>query len=310
LPHPREGGFVRGSLSVLFILALSSCHKDALPTGPAAGPGRLAFVTLRNGGQYDIYLMNPNGTGVAQLTAGTADDATPAWSPNGQRIAFFSNRSTFLGDTQPDFNIWVVNADGSGTPTQLTSDPGNEISPAWSPDGASIAFATNRDSGDFEIYVMDALGANAVRLTRAAGQDGQPAWSPDGQTIAFASTRGAVADTADIYSMSSADGSGVTNLTNTPGATELMPAWSPDGTKIAFASDRSGDFQIWVMKANGDSAVQLTHSTAPAEFPDWSPDGTRIAYDADGHIWIMYADGSQPTRVTSKTVDGQPRWKP
>jgi len=301
---------VRRSLSALLVLALAACHKDSLPGGPAAGPGRLAFVTLRNFGNYDLYLMNPNGTAVAQLTSGTADDAWPSWSPNGQRIVFYSNRSTFVGDTQPDFNIWVVNTDGSGNPTQLTSDPGNEIQPAWSPDGGSIAFVTDRDSGDFEIYVMDALGASATRLTRAKGEDGEPAWSPDGATIAFATTRDAVADTAEIYTMKALDGTNLVNLTQNAAATDLDPAWSPDGTKIAFASDRTGLLQIWVMNANGTSPVQLTHSTSPARLPAWSPDGTRIAYEADSHIWIMYADGSQPTKVTSKTVDGQPRWKP
>jgi Tol biopolymer transport system component len=303
---------VRRSLSALLVLALAACHKDALPTGPAAGPGQLAFMTLRNFGQWDLYVMNPNGTAVAQLTPGLADDVWPTWSPNGQRLVFYSNRSTFLGDTAPDWNIWVMNADGSGSATQLTSDPADEIQPSWSPDGGSIAFATNRDSGDYEIYVMDALGASATRLTTTTGEDAQPAWSPDGTTIAFATTRDAPTDSLpEIYVMSASDGSGATNLSNTPTASDILPAWSPDGTKIAFASDRSGQLQIWVMKANGDSAKQLTNGAAPAEFPSWSPDGTRIAYDSDGHIWIMYADGGEPTRITNKLyADVAPRWKP
>jgi Tol biopolymer transport system component len=65
------------------------------------------------------------------------------------------------------------------------------------------------------------------------------------------------------------------------------------------------------MNVDGTSPVRLTASSSPAEFPSWSPDGSKIAYDADGHIFIMYADGSQPTQITSKLYsDVLPRWRP
>lgn len=316
---------MRSALSVLLIAALATC-KAELPSGPAAGSGRLAFATKRNADQWDIYLMNPNGSGVAQLDPSLANDLWPSWSPDGKRIVYQSDRTVKPGP--PDtvitgidttisyppvafYNLYVINADGTGL-TRLVTDTTNDIEPAWSTDGTKIAFSTNRDAGDYEVYVMHADGTNPVRLTNSPGEDGQPAWSPDGSKLAFATTRDAPTDSLhpEIYVMSALDGSGPVNLTRNAAA-DIEPAWSPDGTKIAFASDRSGQFEIWVMNANGANPVRLTNSAAPAEFPAWSPDGSKIAYDSDGHIWVMYADGSQPTQITSKLyVDAIPRWRP
>ena len=316
---------MRPVLSVLLIAALAACTGD-LPTGPAAGSGRLAFVTNRNAGQWDIYVMNPNGSGVAQLDPSLASDLWPSWSPDGKRIVYQSDRTVKPGP--PDtvitgidttitprsvafYNLYGINADGTGF-QRLAADTTNDIQPAWSPDGTKIAFSTDRVAGDYEVYVMQADGTNPVRLTNSPGEDGQPAWSPDGSKLAFATTRDAPLDSLhpEIYVMSAVDGSGPVNLTRNTAA-DIEPAWSPDGAKIAFASDRSGQFEIWVMNANGTSPARLTHGSAPAEFPAWSPDGTKIAYDSDGHIWIMYADGSQPTQVTSKLYsDVIPRWRP
>jgi len=312
-------------MSVLLLATLAACNGE-LPSGPAAGSGRLAFATNRNSGQWDIYLMNQNGTGVAQLDPSLANDLWPSWSPDGKRIVYQSDRTLKPGPpdtvitgidttiTYPPvafYNLYVINTDGTGV-QRLAPDTTNDIQPAWSPDGTKIAFSTDRDAGDYEVYVMHADGTNPVRLTNSPGEDGQPAWSPDGSKLAFATTRDAPTDSLhpEIYVMSALDGSGPANLTRNAAA-DIEPAWSPDGTKIAFASDRSGQFEIWVMNANGTNPVRLTNSAAPAEFPAWSPDGTKIAYDSDGHIWIMYADGSQPTQVTSKVYsDVIPRWRP
>jgi hypothetical protein len=168
--------------------------------------------------------------------------------------------------------IGTIYADGGGL-TWLT-DTGTDIDPSWSADGEKIAFASSRD-GNYEIYVMDASGANQTRLTNDAAADTQPSWSPDGRRIAF--YRGS--PFYDIFVVN-ADGTGVTNLTN--GAFGSEPAWSPDGQKIAFIF---GD-NVFTMNAGGTGRTPVTNygPDSRSSFhdpgdPDWSPDGKRIAFD-------------------------------
>jgi Tol biopolymer transport system component len=125
--------------------------------------------------------MDSDGSNVIRLTHAAGIDEQPAWSPDGHRIAFTSNR----GGTA---EIYVMDANGTNV-VQLTK--GNQsafsVLPAWSPDGGRIAHSSNRD-GDVEIYVMNPDGSDVVQLTTGGGMT-MPAWSPDGRRIAFASDR-------------------------------------------------------------------------------------------------------------------------
>ncbi len=243
----------------------------------------------------------PVSLAVVQLTDNYSGDYTPAWSPDGRRIAFQSDRD---GDSE----IYVMNAAGSGV-TQLTHNGAGDWSPAWSPDGRRIAFNSDRD-GDSEIYVMNAAGSGVTQLTHNDAGDHGPAWSPDGQRIAFNSDRDG---DHEIYVMNAA-GSGVTQLTH-HGAWDFAPAWSPDGRRIAFSSLRDGDFEIYLMNAAGSGVTQLTHNDAVDWFPAWSPDGRRIAFesdrDGDSEIYVMNAAGSGVTQLThNDDEDWFPAWSP
>ncbi len=184
--------------------------------------------------------------------------------------------------------------------------------------GQKIVFGSARNSGNHDIFVMDADGSNQTRLTTSLAYDDQPKWSPDGSKIVFMSGRDG---NLEIYSMN-ADGSVQTNLTNNPAA-DGFPAWSPDGTRIAFVSGNLGNpssFEIFVMNANGTNRTQLTNDLLVDAMPAWSPDSAKIVFMSGStsvfdpnsfEIFVINADGSNRTRLTTNTVaDGQPSYSP
>jgi TolB protein len=235
--------------------------------------------------------------GLGRAAARPAEATFPGG--NGQ-IAFESDRDG-------DFEIYVMNADGTGQ-TNVTLHPtSDDVDPAWAPDGSSIAFSSLRD-GNQEVYIMGADGSAQTRLTDDPAADGNPAWSPDGKKIAFESFRDG---NSEIYVMN-ADGSGATNLTQN-GAADFDAAWSPDGSKIAFASTRDGNREIY---ADGSGQTNLTQNAVFDFEPEWSPDGSKIAFrrgffsDPDPDLYVMNADGSLPTLLTDNLdFDVDPAWQ-
>ncbi len=267
---------------------------------------RIAFDSTRNSNR-DVYAIGVDGSEETRLTTATAADWMAAWSPDGSKIAFVSQR-----DGAGVSNIYVMNANGTEQ-TQLTTS-GKDNWPAWSPDGTKIAFQSARDGGFPQIYVMNADGAAQTRLTHdnTVG-DSSPSWSPDGTMIAFYSNR--YQQTSQIYVMN-ADGTDQTRISDFT-ADDLYPSWSPDGNRIAFASGGFSD--VWVMNADGTARQRLTDNqglgTQRSNYPKWSPDGSQIAFVYYGtgsfDIYTMHADGSGRTRVTNNSVaDVLPAWSP
>jgi dipeptidyl aminopeptidase/acylaminoacyl peptidase len=208
-------------------------------------------------------------------------------------------------------DVFVMNSDGSGLVSLTRDSWAAETQPAFSPDGSRIAFVSDR-TGDAEIFVMDADGTDVTQLTSNPAQEFDPAFSADGSRIAFASGRGG---NGDLYVIG-VDGSGETRLTTSP-ANEQDPAFSADGSRLAFVSDREGNREIYVAAADGNDPVRLTADPAADYQPNFSPDGSRIAFTSTraggpAHIYVMGADGSAPTPLSSSDTssDQDPSFSP
>ena len=229
------------------------------------GGSKIAFTSNQavNGipwdGNWDVYTMNPDGSGVTNITNSPSYDFGATWSPDGSKIAFDSDRTG-------NHEIFVMDEFG-GNLVNLSNNAAAEGHPAWAPNGSKIAFFSTRD-GNNEIYVMNADGSGQTRITNNAATDYLPTWSPDGTKIAFTSNRDG---NFEIYSMN-ANGSGLTRLTNNA-AEDIEPAWSPDGTKIVFVSLRNGNYEIYSMKSDGKgNPTRLTNNSPYLDAdPTWKP---------------------------------------
>jgi Tol biopolymer transport system component len=248
--------------------------------------GKIAFSSSADG-DHDIYTMNPDGSELVNLTDafGDATDDDPNWSPDGSKIAFASGRA---GGEDHLFanNIFVMNADGSDQ-IQLTFEADHQFSvqPSWSPDGAQLAFTSDRE-GDWEIFTMDADGSDQTNITgpnqSLSYDDKNPDWSPDGTRVIFEGVREGAWEilTADP------DGTNEVNLTaeDDPPFANIngYASYRPDGSKIVFMrqiNDGSDDWDIWVMDPDGTAKENLVPDDEFQDVaPSWSPDGNQIVF--------------------------------
>ncbi|MBU0478728.1 hypothetical protein KKC91_09200 [bacterium] len=280
----------------LFILSVFARNAES----------KIAFSSNRDG-DYEIYIMNNDGTGLTKLTNNATDDIWPVFSPNGSKITFTSNGNG-------NYEVYVMNSDGTNQ-TRLTSDSAEDWASDWYDN--QIAFTSNR-SGTYEVYTMNSDGSNQERLTfNWPFEDADPSCYEN--KIAFTSniSGGLPPDEASynirLLTILDDEHQEERNLTNT--GDNGYPRFSPDGTKIAFSSNaHGGSSEIYTMNSSyGDGKTRLTYLNACSQRAHWSPDGFQIAFESDSsgnsEIYVMNSNGSNMVNLTNNSAeDITPAW--
>ena len=223
-----------------------------------------------------VVLMTACSAQDQELTAGEASTENqvqeeqpvlyynPVWSPDGSRIAFYSNRDG-------NFEIYTIHPDGTNL-RRLTHSDAGDGEMTWSPDGSQIVFSSNRD-GPNGIYVMNTDGSDLVRLSDTA-RVAAPAWSPEGTKIAYESR---VDGNRDLFVMN-ADGSNQRRLTQHP-LRDFGHEWSVDGSEIYFRTERnSGYWDIAAVPVGGGDVRMITESSMSETAIQITPDGSTLVY--------------------------------
>jgi TolB protein len=251
----------------LWLLDGSGPHQ--LATGgtfsqPSWAPDGSSLAYVYRGTNFaDIFVTDDQGQNQTRLTNSQSTildnndwNLRPAFSPDGQYIAFVSDRSSALP------TLWLINADGSGRRTLAT--PGLQAEDvdalSWSPDGTQLAFTMFNDPGPTQIGLVPLSTAGRPQgrvLTTQAGGALDPAWSPDGDWLTFAGHDGSA---LEIYAMQPGNSESVPTRLTSDGLFARSPAWSPDGQHIAYLSNKTGNFEIFEIDIGTDASGTLVAS--------------------------------------------------
>src|SRR5215475_11256360 len=299
----RRAAAALRALAVAASLAAAGPAITVAPAMAAAPPvtGRIAFWDFVTN---QIYAVNPDGTGLAQLTRDPQGISAqgPDWSPDGARILFSRvNLSTAMG------RIWIMNADGTGQRKLASDAPGyRDYQPTYTPDGRHIVFMRcSPNDGLCAVWIMRSDGTHRhliVPFIEAPNETNNffPNVSPDGRRITF--TRFGFHGIISQVWVARIDGTHAHPVT-APRLEGGQAAWSPDGSHIAFADNSSRpQSSIWVMRSDGTAATRLATTPWPTNNfgPAYSPDGSQIAFSSDRRhpdlccevLFVMGADGS------------------
>ncbi len=260
------------------------------------------YYVHQAGGTKEIWAMDYDGANQHAVTHLGTISLSPRVSPDNSRLAFSA-----LGRTGFQIRVYSLLLDRM---VSFAESGGTNLSPAWSPTG-QLAYSSSR-SGDPEIYIADATGGGARRITSSRGPDVSPTWNPKtGSQIAWVSGRTGL---PQLYVMDT-DGAGVSRMTDGGYATSV--SWSPNGQFLAFAWDRKygpgapGGQDIYLMEVASKKWVQLTNGIGRCDFPSWSPDGRHLVFAVGSgpraEVWTMLADGTAKHRLAGAGSD-MPNW--
>ena len=311
--------------AVLVLVLMVAARSDAQPAAASPFPrglsGTIAFQSDARSasnptGRVRLYTIDLSTGQVAPLgTGGDWNDEQPRWSPDGQRVAFKSNRGG-------SYNLYVMNADGSNV-VRLTEHGGNDHDPTWLPDGESLVFSSERDRGPgrLDLYRLWLADGSIERLTTFfSGYAFMPTVSPDGAWVAFVATTfpfdGGYANQVHVLELATRQ-TWPFDMT-APGC---WPNWSPDGSAIAHVHLLSEPSNVQIVSSFGDQPQPVPGENARWHYyPDWSPDGQLLAVSVspehhEGEDWdlaIVDPSRTSPARRLTRGAgnDRLPDWRP
>ena len=260
---------------------------------------KITYVVKR-GTRYELQVSDADGANAQTVLASNEPIISPAWSPDGSRIAYVS-----FEQRKP---IVVVQNLAQGTTRIIANYRGNNSAPAWSPDGSQLAVTLTRDD-IAQIYLIPAAGGQPRRMTVTPAIDTEPNFSPDGKWIAFTSDRGG---SPQVYRMPA--GGGAAQRLTFEGTYNVRPRYSPDGRTIAFVQRESGRFRIAVLEIDTGQVTVLTDGKLD-DSPSFAPNGKMILYEAQengrGQLSAVSSDGRVRQRLVSSAGDVRdPAWGP